>query len=83
MSENDLVVIEIRDKVVVEIYAPDHIDVWIVDYEELREEGKLPVCPVCHNEMVPSSGCMHFWLCTTCGTGGYEVPEGEEDNGDE
>ena len=62
----DLVVVTVKSGIVLETYSPDWVEVWVVDLDVEHHE-----CVVCSENLEPSDSRMGFWVCPSCGNGGF------------
>ena len=64
MGDKALVVVEVRGGVVQNTTAPDGVDVWVVDYDNLEEV----TCPNCGavDDYYPDYSAMDWFICNGC-----------------
>lgn len=46
-DKNNLVIVEVSGGVASILYQPDYIEVYIIDYDNLEEDGEYSSCPIC------------------------------------
>jgi len=82
MSEqpNALVVVEVKGGCVQNTTAPDGIDVWVVDWDNL--EGQIE-CPNCGDDSLYADASeIDRYICNTCGHSFHWEEEHEPDVAD-